>query len=244
MSATVRALILDKRAADELAAPRRAQGMRTLREAGLEKVARGRDLGSRGPARARRLAPPSYTPAARRADACAASSSASSERLQLDAERQLDQAVGQPDVLRQQRPVQVGADHVAPCARPRSRPCRCCRGPSARGRAAARRRRGRCGRRGSRSRRSRAARLPRSASIAQLPIRRGPGSRTVRRSTRPTPGSSSSPICVARGRAAGSRRRRRARPRRAPRRRAARRASSRPCPRATAAWSRSWPPPM
>ena len=35
------------------------------------------------------------------------------QRLQLDAERQLDQAVREPDVLRQQRAVQVGADHVA-----------------------------------------------------------------------------------------------------------------------------------
>ena len=35
------------------------------------------------------------------------------ERLELDAQRELDQPVRQPDVLGQQRPVQVGADHVA-----------------------------------------------------------------------------------------------------------------------------------
>src|SRR3954471_7436428 len=35
------------------------------------------------------------------------------ERLELDPEGQLDQPVRQPDVLRKQRAVQAGADHVA-----------------------------------------------------------------------------------------------------------------------------------
>ena len=73
-------------------------------------------------------------------------------------ERARDQPVGEPHVLGQQRPVQVGADRVRACARP---PCRCarrCRGPAARVRAAAGPRPGGCARRGSRSRRARARR--------------------------------------------------------------------------------------
>ena len=44
-------------------------------------------------------------------------------------EGELDQAVGQPGVLRQQRAVEVGPEHVARGARPRSRRCRCSRSP-------------------------------------------------------------------------------------------------------------------
>ena len=131
--------------------------------------------------------------AAFRADSWAARSSASSSgsssgRAPVAAlERQGDQVVGEPGVLRQQRAVQVGADQVvaphaleavvAVVAEAAERPAR----------AAGRRGRGRCGRRGSRSRRGSAAPPPSSASIATLPISRGPGSRTVSRSARPEP---------------------------------------------------------
>ena len=56
-----------------------------------------------------------------------------------EAERRGDQPVGEPGVLGKQRAVQVGADHVARARRPRVRRRRCCRGPSARARAARRR---------------------------------------------------------------------------------------------------------
>ena len=109
---------------------------------------RGRSCPRRAPAGPA----PAQTPAARRALAWAASSVASSSGSSSISERQLDQAVGQPDVLGQQRAVEVGADHVArahalePVAPllpwPEStRPSGCSPG------------RGRCGRRGSRSRR-------------------------------------------------------------------------------------------
>ena len=77
--------------------------------------------------------------------------------------------------------------------RPRSRRGRCCRGPLTTRPSGSAPGRGRCGRRGSRSRRAGAGPSPRSASIATLPISRGPGSRTVSRSARPSPGSFSSP---------------------------------------------------
>ena len=157
---------------------------------------------------------------ARSASACAASSSSSSsdgQRIALDAERPCDQPVAQPGVLRQQRPVDVGPDHVAGARALQAAARRRCRARAGRGRAAPVRRPGECGRRGFRSRRSR---RPSTLAHAMLPISRGPVAangahieqsdsrdRAPRRSRRSA-------------RAAGSRRRRRARRRRAPRRHA------------------------
>ena len=79
--------------------------------------------------------------------------------------------------------------------RPRSPTTRCCRGPSGRGRAAARRDRGGCGRRGSRSRRGRAAGRAPGARPRWRRCRSGAGRPRGRCAGRraPTPGSSSSP---------------------------------------------------
>ena len=70
--------------------------------------------------RCRRLSRPPATkfprprrPAARRAERVRRVLERSSSGSSSTSERQLDQPVGEPDVLRQQRPVQVGADHVA-----------------------------------------------------------------------------------------------------------------------------------
>ena len=118
----MRKLILEKASADEMRSRARSEGMRTLREDGLEKIRDGvtsvaEVLRVAGSAAGESGAddPRRQTLAARLAEACAPSSSAwSGERLQLDPERQLDQPVREPDVLRQQGAVQVGADHVAP----------------------------------------------------------------------------------------------------------------------------------
>ena len=166
-------------------------------------------------------------PAARRASACAASSSSSSSGASgcSSAERRRDQPVGEPGVLGQQRPVQVGADHVAVRARPRARRRRCCRGPRARGRAAVRRPEVRAPAVVLESG-EHAARSPGSSStsIATLPISRGP-SRADRAQVDQADARAASRRRARRsGRAADSRRRRRGSRRRGPRPRAARRA--------------------
>ena len=243
MTDELRRLILDGARHDELRAYAREQGMRTLREDGLEKVAQGvtsvpevlRVLGA--------SAQPLDAGRAARRRVRGVLELVAGQRLELDAERQLDQAVGEPDVLRQQRAVQVGADHVAAVhaleavaavvavAREHAAE-RLLAGPEV-GAPAVVLEAGDHARPGAEVGLDRAvadqprARLADGAQVDEARRRAAP-----RRPARTS------------GRAAGSRRTRRARRRRGRRPRGARRAWSRPCRARTATWSRSWPPPM
>ena len=234
MTDSLRRLILEQREPDDLRAVAREQGMRTLREDGFEKVRQGMTSVAEVLRVAGSLERLTLDPGrAPRGGVRRVLQLVAGQRLELDAERQLDQAVGQPHVLR------AAAGRAGRC---RSR-CRAhalvavlavvaVPGEHASERLLARRR-DTCARRGSRSRRSRAGRRPgrprsRSCRSAAGPARgrcAGPPARRRAAPRRPARRS---------GRAAGSRRRRRAPRRRARPRRGARRAWSRPCRAATA----------
>ena len=177
--------------------------------------------------------------------AWAASSSASAQRLQaLEAQRRGDEPVGEPRVLGQQRPVQVGADHVAAAHALEAVVAVVAVARAGRGRAAARRRRGRCGRRGSRSRPARAGSPSSSTSMATLPISRGPSLAHGVQVDEPDAGQLLVAELVGVAEQLVAAADRRARPRRAS---AAACSASRLTAarsRAHSAWSRSWPPPM
>ena len=109
----------------------------------------------------------------------------------LDRER--DQAVGEPGVLGQQRAVQVGADQVeAPDALVAVAAVVAVAVEDAAERLGARAEVG-APAVVLEARRARSGPSPRSTSIETLPIRRGPGSRTVSRSAMPSPGTDCSP---------------------------------------------------
>ena len=186
--------------------------------------------------------------AARRAASWAAASSASSSGCKLGltavaaGESELDQAIGEPGVLGQQRAVQVGADHVRPphpleavpavVAVAADHPAQGLGAVAEVGAPAVVLEPGQLPRARRRGRpRSRCCRSAAARARAPSPGRRGRGPGSARRRA----GS-----C---GREAGSRRKRRAPPRR-PRR--PRRGPSRlvaTMSSATIRWSRSWPPP-